>query len=37
VKTVLRRTTDNMFSDDPGMRKEISDKKVDAAIVGIAG
>jgi len=37
VKTVLRRTTDNMFSDDPGLRKELTDKKVDAAIVGIAG
>ena len=37
VKTVLRRTTDNMFADDPGLRKELTDKKVDAAIVGIAG
>jgi len=37
VKTVLRRTTGNMFTDDPGMRKEMIDRKVDAAIVGIAG
>jgi hypothetical protein len=37
VKTVIRRTTDNMFADDPGLRKEITAKKVDAAIVGIAG
>ena len=37
VKTVLRRTTGNMFTDDPGMRKELIDRKVDAAIVGIAG
>ena len=37
VKTVLRRTTGNMFTDDPGMRKEMIERKVDAAIVGIAG
>ena len=37
VKTVIRRTTGNMFTDDPGMRKEMIDRKVDAAIVGIAG
>jgi hypothetical protein len=37
VKTVLRRTTGNMFQDDPGMRKELIEKKADAAIVGIAG
>jgi hypothetical protein len=37
VKTVLRRTTDNMFADDPGMRKEMIEKHADAAIVGIAG
>ena len=37
VKTAIRRTTDNMFADDPGMRKELIDKKADAVIVGIAG
>lgn len=35
VKTVLRRTKDNMFSDDPALWKEIGEKG-DAAIVGIA-
>ncbi|MCC6201904.1 MAG: hypothetical protein IT494_02730 [Gammaproteobacteria bacterium] len=35
VKTELRRTKDNMFSDDPALWKEI-DEKGDAAIVGIA-
>ena len=37
VKTVMRRTTGNMFTDDPGMRKEMVDKHADAAIVGVAG
>ncbi len=37
VKVVLRRTTDNMFADDPGLRKELIEKKADAALVGIAG
>lgn len=37
VKIVLRRTTDNMFADDPGLRKELIEKKADAALVGIAG
>ena len=35
VKTVLRRTKDNMFTDDPALWKEISEKG-NAAIVGIA-
>ncbi len=35
VKTVLRRTKDNMFSDDPALWKEIG-AKANAAIVGIA-
>lgn len=37
VKTVYKKTAGNMFTDDPGLRKEIIAKKVDAAIVGIAG
>ena len=37
VKTVIRRTTDNMFADDPGLRKELMAKNAGAAIVGIAG
>jgi len=37
VKVVLRRTTDNMVADDPGLRKELIEKKADAALVGIAG
>ena len=37
VKTVIRRTSGSMFADDPGLRKEIVAKKVDAVIVGIAG
>jgi hypothetical protein len=37
VKTVIRRTTDNMFADDPGLRKELIANKAAAAIVGIAG
>lgn len=36
VKTVLRRTKGNIFSDDPDLWKEIGEKG-DAAIVGIAG
>jgi hypothetical protein len=34
---VMRRTTGNMFTDDPGMRKEMIEKHADAAIVGVAG
>lgn len=37
VKTVLRRTSGNMFTDDPGLRKELIEKHADAAIVGVAG
>jgi hypothetical protein len=37
AKTVLRRTTGNMFTDDPGLRKELIEKHADAAIVGVAG
>ena len=33
VKTILRRTEGNMFTDDPALWKEISEKG-DAAIVG---
>lgn len=33
VKTVLRRTQGNMFTDDPALWKEISEKG-DAAIIG---
>jgi hypothetical protein len=36
VKTVLRRTKGNIFSDDPELWQEIGEKG-DAAIVGIAG
>ena len=34
VKTVLRRTRGNMFTDDPALWKEISEKG-DAAIIGV--
>ena len=34
VKTVLRRTRGNMFTDDPELWKEISEKG-DAAIIGV--
>ena len=37
VKAVIRRTSGSMFADDPGLTKEITEKKVDAVIVGIAG
>ena len=33
VKTILRRTEGNMFTDDPALWKEISEKG-DAAIIG---
>ena len=36
VKTVLRRTKGNIFSDDPELWQEIAEKG-DAAIVGISG
>jgi hypothetical protein len=37
VKTVIRRTSGSMFTEDTGLTKEIAAKKVDAVIVGIAG
>ncbi len=37
VKTVIRRIAGGMFTDDPGLTKEITEKKADAVIVGIAG
>ena len=37
VKTVIRRMSGGPFGDDPGLRKEIAEKKVDGVIVGIAG
>jgi hypothetical protein len=37
VKTVIRRMSGGPFGDDPGLRKEIGDKKVDGVIIGIAG
>jgi hypothetical protein len=37
VKTVIRRTSGSMFANDPGLTKEITAKKVDAVIIGIAG
>jgi hypothetical protein len=37
VKTVIRRMSSGPFGDDPGLRKEIAEKKVDGVIVGIAG
>jgi hypothetical protein len=36
VKTVLRLTSGDMFTDDPGLRKEMIAQKADAAIVGVA-
>lgn len=36
VKTVLRRTKGNIFTDDPELWKEIGERG-DAAVVGIAG
>jgi hypothetical protein len=37
VKTVIRRSSGGPFGDDPGLRKEIADKKVDGVIIGIGG
>jgi hypothetical protein len=37
VKTVIRRMSGGPFGDDPGLRKEIAEKKVDGVIIGIAG
>jgi hypothetical protein len=37
VKIVIKRMSSGPFGDDPGLRKEIVDKKVDGVITGIAG
>jgi hypothetical protein len=37
VKTEIRRMNGGPFGDDPALRKEIVEKKVDGVIVGIAG
>lgn len=37
VKIVIRRMSGGPFGDDPALRKEIVDKKVDGAVIGIAG
>ena len=37
VKIVIKRMGSGPFGDDPGLRKEIVDKKVDGVITGIAG
>jgi hypothetical protein len=38
VKTVIRRASDGPFtSDDPKLRKEIVEKKIAGAVIGIGG
>jgi hypothetical protein len=37
VKVVIKRMGSGPFGDDPSLRKEIVDKKVDGVITGIAG
>jgi hypothetical protein len=37
VKVVIKRMSSGPFGDDPSLRKEIVDKKVDGVITGIAG
>jgi methylglyoxal synthase len=37
VKTVIRRMSSGPFGDDPELRKEIAEKKMDGVIIGIAG
>ncbi len=37
VKTVIKRMSTGPFGDDPALRKEIAEKKVDGVIIGIAG
>jgi len=37
VKIVIKRMGSGPFGDDPSLRKEIVDKKVDGVITGIAG
>jgi hypothetical protein len=37
VKIVIRRMSTGPFGDDPGLRKEIAEKKANGVIIGIAG
>jgi hypothetical protein len=37
VKVVIRRMSGGPFGDDPALRKEIAEKKVDGVVIGIAG
>jgi hypothetical protein len=37
VKIVIKRMASGPFGDDPALRKEIVDKKIDGVITGIAG
>jgi hypothetical protein len=37
VKIVIRRMSTGPFGDDPGLRKEITEKKANGVIIGIAG
>jgi hypothetical protein len=37
VKIVIKRMGSGPFGDDPALRKEIVDKKIDGVITGIAG
>ena len=37
AKIVIRRMSSGPFGDDPALRKEIADKKVDGIVIGIAG
>jgi hypothetical protein len=37
VQTKIRRVAGGMASDDPGLRKELTAEKADAAIVGVGG
>jgi hypothetical protein len=37
VKVVIKRMASGPFGDDPALRKEIAEKKVDGVITGIAG
>ena len=37
VKTVIQRSSGGPFGDDPGLRKEIAEKKAGGVIIGIGG
>jgi hypothetical protein len=37
VKTVIRRSSGGPFGDDPGLRKEIAEKRAGGVIIGIGG